>query len=54
MNETKGVLSQVMNWDLVAWMSILMVVVAIVIVVFLAFKVKALMKKDAEAHKNQS
>ena len=48
-----NVLTNMMNWDPVAWMSILMVVIAIVIVVFLAFKVKALMNQDAEAHKHQ-
>jgi uncharacterized membrane protein len=42
-----------MNWDPVAWMSVLMVVICVVIVVFLGFKVKALMNQDAEAHKNQ-
>jgi hypothetical protein len=45
------VLSNMMNWDPVLWMSILMVVAAIVIVVFLAVKVKLLMSRDAEAHK---
>jgi uncharacterized membrane protein len=48
-----NVLTNMMNWDPVAWMSILMVVIAIVIVVFLYFKVSALIKQDAEAHKNQ-
>jgi hypothetical protein len=48
-----NVLGNVMNWDPVAWMSILMVVGAIVVVVFLYFKVGALIKRDAEAHKNQ-
>jgi uncharacterized membrane protein len=48
-----NVLSNMMNWDPVAWMSVLMVVVAIVIVVFLYFKVAALIKQDAEAHKSQ-
>lgn len=48
-----NVLNNMMNWDPVAWMSVLMVVIAIVIFVFLLFKVKALMAKDAEAHKNQ-
>ncbi len=48
-----NVLSNMLNWDPVAWMSILMVVIAIVIFVFLAFKVKVLMKRDAEAHKRQ-
>jgi len=43
----------VLTWDLVTWMSILMVVIAIVIVVFLGFKVAALINRDAEAHKNQ-
>jgi hypothetical protein len=46
-------MSNLMNWDPVAWMSILMVAIAVVIVVFLFFKVSALMKQDAEAHKNQ-
>jgi hypothetical protein len=48
-----NVLGNIMNWDPVAWMSILMVVGAIVIVVFLYFKVGALIQRDAEAHKNQ-
>jgi len=47
-----NVLNNMMNWDPVLWMSILMVVIAIVIVTFLAFKVRSLMKKDAEAHKH--
>jgi len=42
-----------MNWDPVMWMSILMVILAIIIVVFLSFKVKALMARDAEAHKQR-
>jgi hypothetical protein len=46
-------LGNIMNWDPVAWMSILMVIGAIVIVVFLSFKVSALMKRDAETHKNR-
>ena len=49
-----NVLTNMMNWDPVAWMSILMVVIAIAIVIFLYFKVKALIRQDAEAHKNQS
>lgn len=49
-NATQGVLSNMMNWDPVAWMSILMVVIAVVIVVFLSFKVKNLMNRDAEEH----
>lgn len=48
-----NVLTNMLNWDPVAWMSILMVIIAIVIVIFLYFKVTALMKQDAEAHKNQ-
>jgi heme/copper-type cytochrome/quinol oxidase subunit 2 len=44
---------QEMNWDAVAVMSVVMVVICVVIVVFLGFKVKALVKKDADAHKNQ-
>ena len=42
-----------LTWDLVTWMSILMVLIAIVIFVFLGFKVVALINRDAEAHKNQ-
>lgn len=48
-----NVLGNMMNWDPVAWMSILMVVGSIVVVVFLYFKVRALIQRDAEAHKNQ-
>jgi prolipoprotein diacylglyceryltransferase len=40
-----------MNWDPVMWLSILMVIIAIIIIIFLAFKVKALMDKDAAAHR---
>jgi uncharacterized membrane protein len=47
------VLSNIANWDPVAWMSVLMVVIAILIVVFLFFKVRTLIRQDAEAHKNQ-
>jgi hypothetical protein len=42
-----------LTWDLVTWLSILMVVVAIVIFTFLGIKVVALMNRDAEAHKKQ-
>ena len=42
-----------MHYDAVFWGSIVTVVIATVIVVFLGFKVKALIKKDAESHKNQ-
>jgi hypothetical protein len=48
-----NVLGNMMNWDPVAWASVLMVVLAVVIVVFLYFKIGALIKRDAEAHKNQ-
>lgn len=48
-----GVVTNLMNWDPVAWMSILMVVLAVAIVVFLGYKVRELMKRDAEAHKDQ-
>lgn len=48
-----SVLGNVMNWDPVALVSILMVIVAIIIVVFLYFKVGALMKRDADAHEGQ-
>ena len=47
------VLGNAMNWDPVAWVSILMVLGTIVVVVFLYFKVGALMKRDAETHKNR-
>ncbi len=40
-----------MNMDAVVWGSALTVVLATVIVVFLAFKAKSLMNKDAESHK---
>ncbi len=46
-------LSNMMNWDPVAWVSILMVVIAIIILTFLAFKVRALMKRDAEARQGK-
>jgi hypothetical protein len=48
-----NVLGNMMNWDPVAWMSILMVVGSIVVVVFLYFKVRALIQRDAAAHKNE-
>ena len=48
-----NVLSNMMNWDPVAWMSVLMVIGSAVVVVFLYFKVRALMQRDAEAHKTQ-
>jgi Tfp pilus assembly protein PilV len=43
----------VLNWDFVTLLSIAMVVIAIVIVVFLGFKVAALMNRDAAAHKKR-
>lgn len=44
--------ANMMNWDPVMWLSILMVIIAIIIIIiFLAFKVKALMDKDAAAHR---
>jgi len=46
-----SVLTNAANWDPVLWMSISMVLIAIGIVTFLAFKVRSLMKQDAEAHK---
>lgn len=42
-----------MHWDAVTIGSIASVVVAIVIFVFLAYKVTALIKSDAEKHKQQ-
>ncbi len=39
--------------DPVVWGSILAVVIAIAIFVFLVFKIKALMDKDAESHKQR-
>ena len=42
----------ILTWDSVTWMSIVMVVLAIVIFVFLGFKVVALMNRDAETHQN--
>jgi len=48
-----NVLGNIMNWDPVAVLSVLMVIGAIVIVGFLYFKVGALMRRDAEAHKGQ-
>lgn len=42
-----------MHFDAVFWGSIISVLIAVVIFVFLVFKVKALMNRDAEAHKNQ-
>jgi len=40
-----------LTWDLVTLMSIAMVVIAIIIFVFLAFKVIKLMNEDAAKHK---
>jgi hypothetical protein len=41
-----------LTWDFVTLLSIAMVVIAVVIVVFLGFKVVSLMNRDAETHKN--
>ena len=49
-----SVLGNIANWDPVLWMSLLMVVIAIAIVTFLYFKVRALIRHDAESHKGQS
>jgi ABC-type bacteriocin/lantibiotic exporter with double-glycine peptidase domain len=49
-----GVVTNLTNWDPVAWMSILMVVLAVAIVIFIGIKVRDLMKRDAEAHKDQT
>ena len=49
-----NVLTNMMNWDPVAWVSILMVVIAIAIVTYLFFKVRALIRQDAETHKNKT
>lgn len=40
-----------LTWDLVTLMSIAMVVLAVVIIVFLGFKVVKLMNEDAQKHK---
>ncbi len=48
-----NVVGNMMNWDPVAWMSVLMVIIAIGIAIFLGFKVIALMNRDAQAHKDQ-
>lgn len=40
-----------MNFDAVAVASVVAVVICVVIVGFLGFKVRSLMKKDSEAHK---
>ena len=42
-----------LNLDPVAWGSIVAVAISVIIVVFLVFKIKALVNRDAEAHKNQ-
>jgi hypothetical protein len=48
-----NVLTNFMNWDPVALLSILMVIGAIAIGVFLSLKVAALMKQDAQSRKDQ-
>jgi ABC-type phosphate transport system permease subunit len=42
-----------MHFDAVVWGSVLSVVIAIVILVFLGFKVARLMDRDAKEHKLQ-
>jgi len=42
-----------MHLDAVFWGSIASVVIAAVVFIFLVFKVKTLMNKDAESHKKQ-
>jgi hypothetical protein len=42
-----------MNGDAVFWGSIISVAICVVIIVFLGFKVKALMDSDAKKHGNQ-
>ena len=49
-----NVLNNMANWDPVLWLSLAMVIIAIVIIVFLAFKVRSLMDKDAGMHKRQN
>lgn len=41
-----------LTWDAVTLMSIAMVLLSIGIIVFLGYRVVALMNRDAEAHKN--
>ncbi|MFB1486731.1 MULTISPECIES: hypothetical protein [unclassified Thiocapsa] len=41
-----------LTWDFVTWMSLAMVAIAIIIIVFLVYKVITLMNRDAQAHKN--
>ncbi len=40
-----------MNFDAVVWGSAITVIISTVIVVYLGFKAKKLMDKDAESHK---
>jgi predicted permease len=48
-----NVIGNSLNWDPKAWLPILMVLGSIFVVVFLYFKVKALIRRDAAAHKHQ-
>jgi hypothetical protein len=41
-----------MHYDAVFWGSIISVAIAVIIIVFLGFKVKKLINQDAESHKN--
>jgi heme/copper-type cytochrome/quinol oxidase subunit 2 len=42
-----------LTWDFVTLMSLAMVAIAVLIIVFLVYKVITLMNRDAEAHKNK-
>lgn len=41
-----------LTWDAVTLMSLAMVAIAILIIVYLIYKVITLMNRDADAHKN--
>lgn len=41
-----------LTWDAVTLMSLAMVAIAILVFIYLVYKVIALMNRDAEAHKN--
>jgi len=42
-----------MHYDAVFWGSVISIGIAVVIFVYLVFKVKALMDKDAQSHDNR-
>jgi hypothetical protein len=48
-----NVITNLTNWDATALLSILMVIIAVVIIVWLSMKVAALIKQDAASHKDQ-